>query len=74
MKSRNKNKNGNEAYRRAILIMSLVIFVASTIAFIYLFVSDYNFSWAMVMFSGVCFSGHVVYLILKQNELDKAQL
>lgn len=74
MKNRNKNKNGNEAYRRAILIMSLVIFVASTIAFIYLFVSDYNFSWAMVMLSGVCFSGHVVYLILKQNELDKAQL
>ncbi|MGI2185234.1 hypothetical protein ACRN9F_23835 [Shewanella oncorhynchi] len=74
MKNRNKNKNGSEAYRRAILIISLVIFVASTIAFIYLFVSDYNFSWAMVMLSGVCFSGHIVYLILKQNELDKAQL
>lgn len=74
MKSENKSNNGNEAYRRAILIISLVIFFASAIAFIYLFVSDYNFNWAMVMLSGVCFSGHVVYLILKQNELDKAQL
>lgn len=69
-----KNKNGNEAYRRAVLIISLVLFAASTIAFIYLFVSDYNFNWAMVMLSGVCFSGHIVYIILKQNELDKAQL